>query len=440
MREELEAMIRLRTACLAGMLACAGLAPQPAAALDLEGALRDVAAANPTLAARRAMVEAAERRVAPAGAWQSPTVEAGVVNVPTTGRFDQDMMTMKMLGVTQRVPLSGSNGLSRRSAREAVTAEGAVVDLSGYELFGEAWEAYADAYYAGELARLAGSHRSVADQLVESARASYQSGKGRLDDVLRGEVERARTLVDLNTFTAEARSAQARLDALRGVAPGGRSDSLEAPPPAAPVGSPDAWLGAVGPAHPRLRELDARAGRYRFAARAARRTTWPDLELKGSYGWREPLDGVFPQDDMFSASVGIEVPLFASQRQQAEGAELDAMARATESERRAAELELRSRVVTAHAAARSAQGTVRLLADTVVTMERRAVDALWSAYRVGATDLWRIFDATHSLYGEEIALLRARQDLARGEGRLLALTGRGDLLGVALPAVKEAVR
>ena len=433
-------MIRLRTACLAGLLACAGIAPQRAAALDLEGALREVAAANPTLAARRAMVEAAERRVAPAGAWQSPMVEAGVVNVPTTGRFDEDMMTMKMLGVTQRVPLFGSNGLSRRSAREAVVAEGAVSQMSHYELYGAAWETYADAYYAGELARRAEGHRGVMDRLVQSARSRYESGNGRLEDVLRAEAERARTLADLAAYRAEERAAHARLAALRGAIPDGGVDSLAAPPLATIPASPAAWLAAVAPSHPRLRELDARVGRYRYAAQAARRMTWPDLELKGSYGWRETLAGGYPQDDMFSASVGFMVPVFASQRERSEGAEMDAMARASEGERRAMELELREQVVAAHAAAAAAERTVHLLADTVVTTQRRAVDASWSAYSAGATDLWRVFESSHALYEGEIALTRARQDLSRAEARMLSLTGRGDLLGVALPGVREGER
>jgi outer membrane protein TolC len=433
-------MFRMRTACLLGLLAGLIGAPPCASALDLEGALRDVAAANPTLAARRAMVEAAQRRVAPAGAWEHPTVEAGVVNVPTTGSFDSEPMTMKMVGVTQRVPLFGANGLARRSAREAAAAEGAASAMSHYELFGAAWEAYADAYYAGELARGAEAHRAVMDRLVQSARSRYESGNGRLEDVLRAEAERARTLADLAAFLAEARAAQARLAEMRGAVPDGGVDSLAPPPVAAVPASPEAWLAAVAPAHPRLRELDAQVGRYRDAARAARRTAWPDLELKGSYGWRETLAGGIPQDDMFSATVGFMLPIFAGQREFSEGAEMDAMARASESERRAKELELRQQVVAVYAAAAAAQRTVRLLADTVVTTQRRAVDASWSAYSAGATDLWRVFESSHSLYGEEIALTRSRQDLSRAEARMLALTGRGDLLGVALPPVKEGER
>ena len=430
-------MKRLQTAWLAGWLACGCLVPGLARALDLAGVLREVAAASPTLEARRAMVEAAERRVAAAGAWQSPMMELSAVNVPVGKGFDDDDMTMRMVGASQRVPLFGSNGLNRRSAREAVAAESAVAEMARYELYGAAWEAYADAFYAGELARRAEDHRGVVDRLVESARVRYQSGNGRLEDLLRAEAERARTLIDVAAFGGEERAAQARLQALRGRAPEGGADSLAPLPRFEVPASPDPWLATLSPTHPRLREMEARAGRHHFAALASRRMAWPDLELRGSYGYRGTIRGV-PREDMYSASVAFEVPLFG--RERPEGAEQDAMARAAQAERRAAELDLRRSVVATHAEAAAAQATVRLLADTVVTAQRRAISATWSAYRAGSTDLWRVFEATHMLYGEELALARAQRDLARAEARLLALVGRGDLLGVELPAAKEGGR
>jgi hypothetical protein len=48
-----------------------------------------------------------------------------------------------------------------------------------------------------------------------------------------------------------------------------------------------------------------------------------------------------------------------------------------------------------------------------------------------------VFESTHSLYSEEIALIRARQDLGRAEARLVSLTGRADLLGVELPTPRS---
>jgi cobalt-zinc-cadmium efflux system outer membrane protein len=416
--------------------------PHPSAALDLETALRQVAAANPTLAAREAMTEAARRRVGPAGAWPSPMVELGVVNVPTTGRFDEDPMTMKMIGLSQRVPLFGGNRLARGAARAEVSSESAAADLTAFEIWGMTWRAYADAYYTGELGRLAAAHGTVMEHMVLSARARYESGNGRLEDILRAQAEQARTLADLASFRGEERGARARLDALRGVMAGASADSLAAPPDVAIPSTPDVWLATVVPSHPRLREQQAKVDTYRLSARAARRMTWPDLELRGSYGWRQTLagsahGGPLEQDNMFSATAGFMLPIFAGSRERSEAAGMDAMARASEAERTAAELDLRAQVAAIHATATAARRMVGLLADTVVTTLRRAADASWVSYRAGTSDLWRVFESTHALYSEEIALLRARQELARAGAQILALTGRGDLLGIALPTIRR---
>jgi outer membrane protein TolC len=414
-----------------------------AAALDLATALQEVAASNPEIAASNAMAAAGRERIRPAGAWVSPMVEAGVVNVPQTGRFDTDPMTMKMVGVSQRVPVFGSNGLARRSAIAAADATTAAAEMKRYEVLGMAWENYADAFFAAEMAREAAAHQGAVDRLAQSARARYASGAGRLEDVLGAEAEKARLFVDLAGFRAEERSARARLDALRGVNPRDAGETL-APPPESPApAAVDAWLAAIVPAHPRLRESAAQTGRYRFAAQAARRAVWPDLELRGSYGRRETLtEGheIGPQDDMFSASVGFMVPIFAGSRERSEAAEMDAMARASEAESRGVELDLRRDVTIAWAAAEAADRTIHLLADTVVATQRRAVEVSWTSYRSGAIDLWQVFDANHALYSEALALLRARNDLARAQARFLSLTGRGDLVGVALPTRKGSER
>jgi len=303
-----------------------------------------------------------------------------------------------------------------------------------------ALEAYTDAAVAAELREHAQAHVAVVERLVRSARARYESGAGRLEDVLRAQAEQGRTQVDLEALRAEEGEARARLDALRGVGAGGPADPLAAPTLAPVPDAPVAWLDAVTDSLPQLRGAQAQVDHYRLAARAARRMAWPDLELKYSYGFRASLAGGIPQDDMWSASVGFMVPILAGSRERNEGAELDAMARANEAEARAAQLELRRQVASAHAAAAAAQRTVRLYADTVVAVQRRAVDASWVSYSSGTTDLWRVFEASHTLYDEEIALARARQELVRAQSRMLSLTGRGDLIGVALPAIGEERR
>lgn len=432
-------MYRFPVAQPAFLAACALFAASAAQALDLEGALADVARANPTLAARRARVEAARFRVAPAGAWDAPMVGLGAVNVPVGGGFDTDMMTMKMVEVSQRIPLFGARGLARKAANEAVEVEASSAEVTHYELMAAAWSAYADAYYAGELAREAESHRGVMDRLVRSARARYEATTGRLDEVLRAEAERARIIADRVNFESEAQAARARLDALRGVSPGAAGEPLVALPAfdERVLAEP---LGAPGVEHPRLLALAAETARLRSGAASVRRSAWPDVELRGSYGVREALEGGMEQDDMFGVMAGFSLPLFAGSRQGAEAAELDAMARESEANWRAAELELRERAVSLDAAIAAGVRTIRLLADTVVVTQQRAVDASWSAYSAGTTDLWRVFEASHALYGEEVALIRARQELARDAARRLALMAHGEGWGVRVPAYERSRR
>ncbi|HEU4334383.1 MAG TPA: TolC family protein, partial [Candidatus Eisenbacteria bacterium] len=260
--------------------------PPGGTTLSLELVLRQVAEANPMLAARRAMTEAARNRIAPAGAWESPMLEAGVVNVPTSGRFDEDMMTMKMVGFVQRVPLFGANGLRRDAAREAADAEGAAALRAHYEAYGAAIEAYADAYFALRRAEEAEHHRGTMERLLESARARYRSGNGRLDEMLRAESERARVIADIVRYRAAAERAWARLDAIRGRDPGAPPAELEPPPVLQVPDAEGSWALAAQEGHPRLAEAEARERGYAFSAKASRRMSWPDLEVRASYGFR----------------------------------------------------------------------------------------------------------------------------------------------------------
>ena len=425
-------MTRRFVAPLATMLALASLPAPPALALDLATALARAARSSPLLAGRQAVVEAARRKVGPAGAWESPMLEADLANVPESGRFDEDPMTMKMIGVAQRIPLSGANGLKRGAARSNLAAEAAIAEETRFQVLGAVWQRYADAYYALDRLREADVHRGVMERMVRSARARYESGNGRLDDVLRAEAERARLAADLAAFRSEALAARARLQATMGEPAGSAAESLAAPP-MTPAVEASSWLAAAGASHPRLVALAARRESYRAEARAARRMAWPDLELRGTYGFRERLADGTPQDDMFGLGIGLALPVFAGSRQLSEAAGMDAMSRAAEADRRAAELELGAEIEAAWAAAEASRRTVALVTDTVLVTQSRAVDASWASYGAGTVDLWRVLEASHAYYSEELERVSARQDLARAEARLIALTGRTDLLGVSPP-------
>ncbi len=93
----------------------------------------------------------------------------------------------------------------------------------------------------------------------------------------------------------------------------------------------------------------------------------------------------------------------------------------------------RAEIAAAHAMALSAQRAHRLRSDTVGVAQDRWLESAWNAYSTGTASLGEVLAAAHAVRVERIAVLRARQRLSRAQARLVALTGRTDLLGVRLP-------
>jgi outer membrane protein TolC len=414
------------------------------APLELERVLAEVDAANPSVAAGRHESSAAWARARRAGAWDAPMLELAAENVPTSGGFDKDPMTMKVIGLEQRVDVFGTRSRSREAAEGDARAADARVDETRWQRFGEAWTAFASAYFAGTRADAARDHQQVMDRMASAAKARYEAGRGRLDDLLRVEAERARLVADAVSFAAEARAAHARLDALRGRDAGAGEEALVAPPGTLAADSAAGWREAIA-AHPSVRALREREAGQRGMAGAARRAAWPELALRASYGFREPLAAAvavpgMTNDDMWSAGVSLDLPLGVGGRQGADAAAATAMADAAQDERRATTLGLESELVSLRAHAEAARRTVALLTDTVLVAQRRALAATWSAYESGTNDLTSVLDAAHASYAEELEASRAREDLAGTLARLLTVTARPELVGVRVPAANAERR
>src|SRR5262245_10752832 len=116
-------------------------AVRAAGALELERVLTEVGAADPMLAAGRHESSAAWARARRAGAWDAPMLELAAENVPVTGGFDMDPMTMKVIGLEQRVDLFGARSLARKAAEGHARGAEASADDLRWRRLGEAWAA-----------------------------------------------------------------------------------------------------------------------------------------------------------------------------------------------------------------------------------------------------------------------------------------------------------
>ena len=89
-------------------------APEAPRDAQLQELIAEAARNNPEIRAASNALLAARHRVSPAGALDDPMLEAGVINAPLPDlRLNREEMTMKMLGLSQRLPFPGKRGLRR---------------------------------------------------------------------------------------------------------------------------------------------------------------------------------------------------------------------------------------------------------------------------------------------------------------------------------------
>lgn len=398
----------------AWVLACAvGLAPAAHAQdLSFAEALERAARDGPTITARSAALEAANRSIGPAGALPDPELLLAIENAPATGpdryRLDRDEMTMQRVGVMQEMPSFAELGARRAMARAEADRAGAGLEVGRLEARLGAAQAWIGLYYAERRVALLERLATEAHASADAARGRLASGAGSVDEAIAAEVEAAR-------FEDRAADTAASVVATRAELRRWVGEAAEAPlSDEAPLFNIDAeTLRAQLRRHPELAAYEAESEVARAGLRMARAERWPDWSWELSYGRRDPA-----LEDMASVEVRVGLPLFQAWRQ---GPLIDA--RRADLARVGAE---RGAVLREHEAmleaglaqhAALAASVVRAR-DLRLPLSRQRAEAASGAFAAGASSA--------------SALIAARRDALETELDLIALEERLAMTGAAL--------
>lgn len=131
---------------------------------------------SPRLRAARASVDASRARVSPAGTRPDPMLMAGVQNLPVREPGFGDEMTMKMVGVSQIIPLWGKLRLARTAAEREVVAAAAEVVAESLAVRAEATSAYFEIAFANRALEILERSRLVLLDLARVAEVRYGIG------------------------------------------------------------------------------------------------------------------------------------------------------------------------------------------------------------------------------------------------------------------------
>lgn len=419
--------------CLSILLAVtprASYGAEPATAnerlVTLETLLQRVRAESPEIAAAQQELEAARQRISPAGALDDPMLEVGVTNLPVESlSFRREDMTMKMLGLAQRVPYPG-----KRALRAAVASAEAESVEHGYEetvnrVLRDARLTYVELILVRQSRDIVARNRAVVEQFLRVAEARYGVGQGAQPDVLKAQTQLTRMTDELLRIDREEAAVQAELRRL-----------LDEDAGAAPIvpmeperGRTTLDLAAlheiVTSNRPQLRGLQSLVERYDQEVVLMQREFYPDFDVRLSYGEREPAADGMNREDMVSLSVAVNLPIWRRSRLEPRVAEARAMRERTREMHRAQTAEVFASVDAQFAAVQQSRRSLELIDTGLLPQARLAVESSLAAYRVGRVDFATLLDNQMIVYTYEFERARTSAAEAKALAEIDFLVGRG---------------
>lgn len=383
-------------AAIAFLFAHGVLAQTP---LSLDEALDIAERDTPMLTAREAAETAAELQVVPAGELPDPELVLGVDNLPVTGSdagsLTADFMTMRRIGVMQEFPRRAKRDARIERARaevDRVRAQLTVERLGVREAVAKAWIASSLAERRLALLQTLGPQL---DAQVIAADAALTSGRGTAAEGLDARAQRS--ALEDRLAQAERELVEARAELERWLPDAAQRPLADAPDFGTLDGEPAAFVANVG-RHRGLLGFDSEQRAAEAELALAQAEKHPDWALEMSYGKRGP-----EFSDMLSVSVRIDLPLFASRRQDPKIAAQRAQIERIDAEREAARREHVAQLRAAVAIWRIAIDRVdRYERELLPLAEDRAESAL-AAYRGGRGDLATSLTALNDLIEQRLA-------------------------------------
>jgi cobalt-zinc-cadmium efflux system outer membrane protein len=416
-------------------------APQEPPAASLDSLIRIALEENPAIVAAQQRVRAAEARVPPAGARPDPVLTFSVMNFPVSEPGFGDFMTMKSLGLSQRLPYPGKLALAEQATRFEVSGAEAALDDLSLHIIRDVRQAYYDLAFIDRSLGVVERHTGVLAALVGVAAARYGVGTVGQEDVLQAQVETAALADEAARLTERRRAVVAARNRLlnrpptapmTGVALPEQITSVAASPgvsvgfvsldPGAraaesPLRTLDELLRAGVANSPMIRGHVSRIDSQRVRLDLSRKAHLPDFDIALSYGQRND------RADMVSLSVAFPLPVGRGARQDSWAAEAQAELSALQAEHSDHVNLLGARIAEVYSDLERHRSGLALLTTGMVPQGSAALQAATAGFSVGRTDFQTVLATQTALFRYEIAVDQALTDFAKKLAEMEALVG-----------------
>ncbi|MBN1224204.1 MAG: TolC family protein [Candidatus Aminicenantes bacterium] len=353
----------------------------------LDELIREALENNPKLAAAEQRVLSADKVIPQAGALPDPQLTFGLMNLPVDSfSFGQEPMTGKQIAIMQMFPFPGKLSL----ATDIAEFEAAAVKYQQAEVRNQIIQmvkkGYYDLYAVDRAYETTEKNKDLMEQFVHVTETKYATGSGLQQDVLRAQVELSKLEDDLIMWEQKRRAVVARLNAVlnRPVQEPMEetSQELSLPEKMQLLSEPK----KIAEQRPILKAWRERIQKSESAVNLAKRDLWPNITIGASYSQRDNLRDGRIMPDFFSATVSLNVPLYANRKQKAKIAEKELDLKAVSAEYAGIRAEILSEVESILAELERNRKRVELYKDGILLQAEQSLESAQAGYSVGKVD------------------------------------------------------
>ena len=282
--------------------------------LTLEIAEQLALRTDPGLKAIQSRKESLDNLAVAASQLQDPRIKFGVVSLPVdTFQLGQEPMTQVQLGVQQHFPRGRTRQLSGTRFEKQSQQQQATLADQKLQIVRDVRWAYLEVFLQKRLATVLEQSAMLFHELNEITTDYYASGRAQQQDVLSAQLEYSKVQDRLTETQQKGDMARVRLTELLGA---GAFDPLSRDWPELESAHSASDIQNQLLQHPRLQGLTSEMEVAETGIELARQRYKPGFTLDASYGARggNNSDGS-SRPDFMSVMVTMDLPLFATNRQ-----------------------------------------------------------------------------------------------------------------------------
>jgi cobalt-zinc-cadmium efflux system outer membrane protein len=387
----------------------------------LSALIREAESHNPQILAARRAWQAAEQVPSQVSTLPDPEIMVEHMSAGTPipfWDFNTVEMTFLGFGISQSLPYPGKLRLRGQIANREAAAAGDDVEMVGREVDEQLRAAYFHLSYIQQALAIEHRDQKLLDEVEKIAEARYRVGQGNQQDVLKAQLEETRVLRDLAVLNQESDTVEAQLKQILDRPPASPdivAGTLTETP--LPYGSTE-LLARVRAGNPNVAAGQQLVRSRSLGVELARKDFYPDFNVQ--YMW-EHTGAPFP--DRYALSIGINIPIYHSRRQEPELAEaaeeLNQSRRQYEAQVQQAYFEVKDQYL----AAQTDAHVLTIYRQGLIPQATATFNAGLAAYQTGREDFQTLLDSFLDVLNLDLEYWRTLANHETALARLEQLTG-----------------